>query len=185
MKVLRSAVILAAAFTFLSRIALSDSTPKGESLPRKGDAPKSYQIVNKKYGDLLRPKDANDKDGTPIVLYPAQRWKCLTWRLAPTDDAEFTVQNHFTDRTFSLSSSDKGNAVIQVALPKDAAKAVKWHFVKLEDGGYRITDPKSGNVLTAVKNDGDDEIRIVLRPWKEDDEQIWELQQIDPAKLTM
>ena len=99
----------------------------------------------------------------------------------PTDDAEFTVQNHFTDRTFSLSSSDKGNAVIQVALPKDAAKAVKWHFVKLEDGGYRITDPKSGNVLTAVKNDGDDEIRIVLRPWKEDDEQIWELQQIDPA----
>ena len=39
MKVLRSAVILAAAFTFLSRIALSDSTPKGESLPRQGGCP--------------------------------------------------------------------------------------------------------------------------------------------------
>ena len=184
MRVLRNAIVFAAIAIFLSRFALSEPT-KDQSLPGKGDAPKSYQIMNKKHGDLLRPKDANGSDGTPIVLYSAQQWKCLTWKLTPTEDSEFTVQNHFTGKSFALVSDGKGNAVIQVALPKDAAKAIKWRFVKLSEGNYRIADPKSGNVLTAVKGAKDDEIRIALLPWEKKDEQKWELRQIDPAKLTM
>src|SRR5438067_288718 len=35
---------------------------------------KSYQIRNVKYADLLRPEDANNANGTRIVLYPAQPW---------------------------------------------------------------------------------------------------------------
>jgi hypothetical protein len=183
MKILRYVVMLAAIFSILPHFTWSQST-KDQSLPGKGDAPKSYQIVNKKHGDLLRPKDANSSDGTPIVLYSAQTWKCLTWKLSPTDESAFTVQNHFTGKTFTLASKDKGSGVIQVALPKDAAKAIKWRFIKLDDGNYRITDPKSENVLTAVKGEKD-EIRIALLPWEKKDEQKWELKQIDPAKLTM
>jgi hypothetical protein len=140
--------------------------------------------VNKKHGDLLRPKDANSSDGTPIVLYSAQPWKCLTWKLSPTDKSTFTVQNYFTGKTFTSKSRDKENGVIQAAIPKDAAKAITWRFVKLDDGNYRITDPTSGNDLTAVKGEND-EIRIALLPWEKKDEQEWELRQIDPAKLKM
>lgn len=32
----------------------------------------SFQIRNQKYGNLLRPEEANSADGTRIVLYPAQ-----------------------------------------------------------------------------------------------------------------
>ena len=150
-------------------------------LPGKGDSPASYQIANKKHGDLLRPKDANSQDGTPIVLYPAQSWKCLTWKLAPADNAEFTVQNHFTGKTFGTNAA--GDKAVQTPLAEDAEKAVRWRFVKLADGSYRIADPKSGNVLTAVK--GENGVSIALQPWQEKDEQKWELRETDPAKLSM
>lgn len=184
MKTLRSIVFVAATFLLLSRIVSSAwSGENGKSPPGKGNAAKSYQIANKKYGDLLRPKDANGQDGTPLVLYSAQRWKCMTWKLAPTDNSCFTVRNHFTGKTFGVGS--KGNAIIQAPLTKDPAKAVQWRFMKLADGKYRIADPKSGNVLTAVKDDTGEEIRIVILPWSEKDEQKWELQEINPADLTM
>lgn len=184
MRLLRNAVALAATSILLAHFAMAEPA-NDKALPGKGDAPKSYQIANKKHGDLLRPKDANGSNGTPIVLYPVQLWKCLTWKLTPVGDSEFTVQNHFTGKTFTLAGEGKEKAIVQVALPKDDTKAVKWRFVKLEDGNYRITDPKTGNVLTAARNEKDQEIRIVLLPWEEKDNQKWELQELDPAKLTM
>jgi hypothetical protein len=38
----------------------------------------TYQIRNVKFGDLLRARDAKNANGTPIVLCPAQSWKCMT-----------------------------------------------------------------------------------------------------------
>jgi hypothetical protein len=185
MKTRRNAAALVIVVVCLARFGWSQSTLKDNSLPGKEETPKSYQIMNKKHGDLLRPKDANGSDGTPIVLYSAQLWKCLTWKLTATGESEFIVQNHFTSKSFAMASDGKGNPVIQVPLPKDTAKAIRWRFVKLADGAFRIADPKSVNVLTAVKGENDDEVRIALLPWDEKDEQKWELKQIDPAKLTM
>jgi hypothetical protein len=184
MRISHKAATLAIVTILMSRIAMGE--PANDTvLPGKGGAPKSYQIANEKHGDLLRPKDANGSDGTPIVLYPAQPWKCMTWKLTPAGNADFTVRNHFTGKTFSLASSDNEKAILQIAVPHDAVKAVKWRFIKLKDGNYRITDPKTGNVLTAIRNEKDGEVRIALAPWKEQDEQKWELQEMDPAKLTM
>ena len=185
MKVLRSAAVLAVTLACLSQFAFSEPAAIDKTLPGKGDASKSYQIKNKKHGDLLRPKDADGSDGVPLVLYPATLWKCLTWKLSPVGGTEFTVQNHFTGKTFALSAKEQSGAVVQVALPKDTAKAVPWRFVKLADGSYRIADPKSGKVLTAVKSEKGDDVRISLLPWAETDQQKWELKEIDPAKLTM
>jgi hypothetical protein len=35
-------------------------------------APESFQVRNRKFGDLLRPEDAHSATGTRLVLYPAQ-----------------------------------------------------------------------------------------------------------------
>jgi hypothetical protein len=183
MKHFYKATIFVAAVIVYSTLLLA-ATLANKSLPKKGDAAKSYQIENKKFGDLLRPQDANGGDGTAIVLYPAQPWKCMTWKLTPADDSGFTVRNHFTGKTFTAVNG-KGKHVTQIPLARDLAKAVQWRFVKLADGTYRIADPKSGNVLTAVKDDSSGEVRIDLLPWQDRDEQKWDLQEIDPAKLTM
>jgi hypothetical protein len=54
----------------------------------------------------------------------------------------------------------------------------------LRDCLYRITDVKSGKVLTAVASEGGG-VRIVVAPRQKTDEKKWELLKTDPAKLTM
>ena len=72
----------------------------------------SRQIRNKKYGQLLRPRNANHKDGTPIVLYSAQPWKCLSWRLEPAADTSYQLINYFTSKTIQPSQSKASSPVI-------------------------------------------------------------------------
>lgn len=165
----------------LTMIAFSLSAAEVPSSQTQSPAAaKSYQIRNKKFGDLLRPQDANSADGTSIVLYPAQPWKCMTWRLDSAGTSAFTLRNHFTSKTFSAKS---GAAVVQVPLGKNADERQTWQLTKLKDGSYRIADPKSGQALSAQKNGSD--VKIVLEPSNDSDNQKWDLEEIDPAKLTM
>ncbi len=174
----------AAAFVSLGLLAADSPVPSSSSQPSAG---KSYQIRNKKFGDLLRPRDANSADGTPIVLYPAQSWKCMTWKFAPAGDAQFHLQNHFTSKTIAASSAsgDKPAPVSQVPLGKKADESPTWHFTRLDDGTFKITDAKTGKALTASKDSGDDEVKIVLQKWTGTEEQKWEISEIDPKSLTM
>lgn len=140
----------------------------------------SYQIRNRKFGELLRPENANHANGTHIVLYPAQPWKCMTWKLVPTGASTFNLQNHFTSKTFEAKTNDAGFTVVQIPWAREISSRPAWRITKLPDGFYRITDVRSGECLTASSQDV-----ILLAPWKEIPEQQWELVLTDPAKLTM
>jgi hypothetical protein len=149
--------------------------------------PGSFQIRNRKYGDLLRPEEANSADGTRIVLYPAQTWKCMTWKLDRAGDSKFQLQNYFTSKTFAAEAgADKAQAAVtQVPFSKQPEERPTWQFTKLPDGSYKITDAKSGKALTAVKEETGSGVRIVVQAWQESDSQKWELIEIDPKRLTM
>lgn len=153
----------------------------------KSAAAESFQVRNKKFGDLLRPEDANSATGTRIVLYPGQPCKCMTRKFHPAGDAVFQLQNHFTSKTRTPDSQASGASqpVTQVPFAKERDDRPKWQFTKLADGTYRITDAKSGQALTAVKAADRAAANIVTEPWRETDEQKWERLKIDPAKLTM
>jgi hypothetical protein len=140
----------------------------------------TYQLRNQKYGELLRPQDANSANGTRIVLYPAQPWKCMTWRLQPAGDA-FYVQNLFTSKTFAADAA----AVVQVPFKKGGAETPAWQFGKLTEDFYKITDAKSGKALTAVKDENDGRLKITVETWRDEDSQKWRLEKIDPKQLTM
>jgi hypothetical protein len=146
-----------------------------------------YQIRNLKYGDLLRPKDANSANGTPIVLYPAQPWKCMTWRLQPSGNSAFHLKNLFTSKTFcaNTDSNTPRQDVTQLLFPKEGGDVPEWQFMRLDDGSYRIADAKSSKVLTAVKEESQNEPKIVTAAWQNLDEQKWRLEKIDPKDLTM
>ena len=140
----------------------------------------SYQIRNRKFDELLRPENANSTDGTHIVLYPAQPWKCMTWKLLPAGESAFYLQNHFTSKTFEAKTNLTGSVVVQIPFAREASNRLSWHFTKLANGFYRITEGSSEESLTASS-----ESVITLAPWKETPEQQWELIVTDPAKLTM
>ncbi len=149
-------------------------------------AAKSYQIRNQKYGDLLRPQDANSANGTPIVLYPAQSWKCMTWKFSAAGDSGFHLQNHFTSKTFAVGTSADGKPapVAQVPFAKEKEQLPAWQFTRLDDGAFKISDPKTGKVLTALEA-GPSGIKVVLDTWADGDRQKWRLTEIDPKNLTM
>ena len=154
----------------------ADSATNSVSAPTS--APKSYQIRNVKFGELLRPEDASSANGTRLVLYPAQPWKCMTWKLFPAGDGVFQVKNHFTAKTFAASSTNElASPVTQVPFAKDAAARPAWRFVKLGDGSYEIVETKSGHALTAVTADGSE--KIVTAVWSDQPEQKWELIETD------
>ena len=140
----------------------------------------SYQIRNRKFDQLLRPENANSANGTHIVLYPAQPWKCMTWKLLPASEGGFNLQNHFTSKTFESKTNAPNSGVVQIPWAKEISNRPAWRFTRLADGFYQITDARSGECLTASSQDV-----ITLAPWKETPEQEWELVLTDPSKLTM
>ena len=147
--------------------------------------PGSYQIRNKEYGDLLRPENANGAVGTRIVLYPAQPWKCMTWKLQSAGADSFQLQNYFTSKTFAAegAADQAEQRVTQVLFAKQQGQNPAWLFSKLADGCYRIVEAKTGKALTALRENG--EVKVVVRAWEDKNEQKWELLPIDPKQLTM
>ena len=135
--------------------------------------PESVQIRNVQFGLLLRPRDASNQDGIPLVLYPAQPWKCMTWTMHVSTDGLFSLKNRLTAKTFSPSPD---GTVKQI--PFDAAKL--WRFEKLTDGHYRILDPAAPDkALTARTED-----TLAFDDWKNAPAQQWEVFAA-PAHLTM
>ncbi len=157
--------------------------PKAETKPASG---KSYQIRNKKYGNLLRPEEANSADGTRIVLYPAQPWKCMTWKLESAGEDRFHLRNHFISKTFAAENAGaKSSAVTQVSFAKNPEGRPNWVFTRLADSAYKITEAKSGLALTAVSDRSSSSQRITVQTWQGTEDQEWELIEIDPKQLTM
>ena len=148
-------------------------------------APESFQIRNKKFGDLLRPEDASGATGARIVLYPAQSWKCLTWKLHPAGESVFQFQNHFTSKTFASDPKTDGPqaAVTQVPFSKEAKDRPAWRVIKGTGGLCQIVEVKSGKALAAAPDNGG--ARVVAAPVGDGDEQKWELVKTDPSKLSM
>ena len=160
-----------------------DSSAKANQAPEAT----TYQIRNLKNQELLRPKNANGATGTPIVLYPAQPWKCMTWRLQPAGGSAFHLKNLFTGKTFSAGADTNAptSFVTQIPLAKEGGESPAWQLTRLDDGSYKIADSKSGKVLTANKSGDESEAKIVTAPWENQDGQKWILEKMDPKSLTM
>ncbi|GAA4214716.1 hypothetical protein GCM10022289_48600 [Pedobacter jeongneungensis] len=60
----------------------------------------NYAIKNVLTGMLLRVKDASGKNGTPLVAYNPQNWKCMTWNFIGIEGNTYQLKNLFTGKTF-------------------------------------------------------------------------------------
>jgi hypothetical protein len=173
-------------YTAILAVGFAGAAAESPARPASSAAPESCQLRNKKFRELLRPEDASSANGTRLVLYPAQPWKCMTWKMLPAGESAFQLQNHFTSKTFASAGKADATqaAVTQVPLSQEGSTRPVWRFTRLPDGLYQITEVKSGQALTAVSSEGGG-ARIVVAPWRKGDEQKWEMLKIDPGKLTM
>jgi outer membrane protein assembly factor BamB len=141
----------------------------------------AYQVRNKKHNTLLRPRNANSQDGTAIVLYSRQPWKCLSWQFKPGPHTSYQPINFFTNKTFQPTSTESNAEVIQVTAAQDAQEQF-WQFVPIGNDLYKIVNLETGKVLTAYEK-SNYEVVIRSSSWQDNDEQKWEL--LDLPELTM
>lgn len=183
---IRSKLCVLASALVLFSIAANAGDFSSDSNLERSVAPKSFQIRNKKYGELLRPEDASNATGARIVLNPGQPWRCMTWKFYPAGESVFQLQNRFTSKTLASDPYADGAQipVTQVPFSKQAPERPKWRFTKLPDGFYQITEVKSGKTLTAVPSEIG-RVRIMVMEWAQTDRQKWELIKIDADSLTM
>ncbi len=138
----------------------------------------SHGLRNQQYGLFLRPRDASNKDGEPIVLYPYQPWKCMAWRFDNHGEGTRLI-NFFTGKSFELQSSSGGNALVQTPLSPANLRAQSLHFIPLGQDTYEIEAPGAAGVLTAIDLDGKG-----VSPWKGTPAQKWQLVPL-PDHFTM
>ena len=149
----------------------------GPATKPAGLAGESHQIASVAKEDLLRPRDASNKEGAPIVLYPKQDWKCMTWKFEPAGDG-VRLMNYFTHKTLYPSGTQDGAPVAQHAAGKDVAEVERWRFVPVGENVYRIEHVGTGKALTVTSNG-----HVVVDPWTDGAGQKWKLLE-KPEKFT-
>jgi hypothetical protein len=134
--------------TFVAGQTTGDSQPVG-----------SHGLRNKQYQLFLRPRDASNKDGEPIVLYPQQPWKCVAWKFE-AQQGRVRLINYFTGKTFQLQSATGTHPVVQEPVNATAADAQGWKFVPVGDGLFKLESPNGQGVMTAIDADAHGDIRL-------------------------
>ena len=157
---------LAAVFIAAS-LLLSGAEPAGDSQPSG-----FHGLRNKRYQLFLRPRDASNKDGTPIVLYPQYPWKWMAWKFENVQ-GRVRLVNFLTGKTFQMQVA-AGNPVVQKPVAADT-DVQTWKFVPLEGGLFKLESVTGPGAMTAAEPEGSGDVRIVVRPWSNLDSQKWEL----------
>ncbi|MFT3787704.1 MAG: RICIN domain-containing protein [Tepidisphaeraceae bacterium] len=134
---------------------MSTLTMADVSKPQAGESFQIESVPNP--GQLLRVKDASNRDGTPMVLYPEQAWRCMTWELqADGEGGAVRLKNHFTHKTLAPTTApaDAAAPVVQKPVAKDPAPNEAWKFEPIDGkpGQFRIVYVETGLVLEAQDN---------------------------------
>jgi hypothetical protein len=115
------------AFCLLVVITASAQTIKG-----------TYAIKNVQNGMLLRIKDANGKNGTPLVSYDPQNWKCMTWDFKHAGGNTYQLQNLFTHKTFQPQTKASANVALEEQPLAENAATQQYEFEPVGKDTYLI-----------------------------------------------
>jgi hypothetical protein len=133
----------------------------------------NYAIKNAQTGMLLRVKDANNADGTPLVAYYPENWKCMTWDFKHIEGNTYQLQNLLTNKTFQAASTPVADAPLK-ELPFTAGKDVQEYV--FEDAGnntYRIKLKGTDLYVTPSDKKGSVNSQIILAAKTDEKFQQW------------
>lgn len=138
----------------------------------KKDRKNTFAIQNVKTGTCVRPKDANYKENTSIILYPHHNWECMTWRLIDVGNHTFLLENLYTEKTFQpVTELADGTELSQISL--DGSALQFWEIIEQPDHAYLIRLQNTDYYLTAPSDV--ENTPVVLKTVMNDDSQRWRL----------
>jgi hypothetical protein len=142
-------------------------------IARAQDIKGNYAIKNVKTGMLLRIKDANKKDGTPIVAYYPENWKCMTWNFKKTDENTYQLQNLFSNKTLQPVANAAADVAFEERplLPNDTKQ--QYEFIAVKKDTYLIKQKGTDLYLTPADIKGSVNTAIVLAAKRGTTDQHW------------
>ncbi|MFD2935536.1 RICIN domain-containing protein [Spirosoma flavum] len=160
----------------LSGQSTSGQTTQGQAIQG------TYAIKNVQTGMLLRVKDAQKQDGTPIVLYTPTNWKCMTWDFHHLSGNAYQLKNLFTSKTLqpATGSATIGEKVAQQPIHPNQLDQ-QWEFVPIANHTYLIKLANSDLYLTPADSSGEINSGVILSPKQPTTRQQWTLYEQHPT----
>lgn len=141
----------------------------------------TYAIKNVKTGMLLRVKDASGKNGTPLVAYSPQNWKCMTWDFQSIGKNTYQLKNLFTSKTFQpMGEAREAVTMEEQPLVSDAVNQ-QYEFIKIKKDTYLIKLKSTDLYLTPADPEGSTNSAIVLTKKKDSADQQWSIYLQNPT----
>ena len=144
----------------------------------------TYAIKNVQTGMLLRPEEANKRDGTPIVLYTPVNWKCVTWNFKSVNNTNtYQLQNLFTHKTLQPvhSMPTEKTALYQQPLSAGELSQQQWEFIPVTTNVYLIRLKGTALYLIPADKDGVKNAVVELAKKKEGSAQKWTIYEQNPT----
>lgn len=141
----------------------------------------TYAIKNDQTGMLLRIKDANSKNGTPLVLYNPENWKCMTWDFKNISGNTYQLQNLFTHKSFQTVANPGTDVAMEQQPFKNGDAAQLYEFEAIGKGSFLIRLKGSDLYLTPSDKEGSVNSVIILSKRTKDKLQLWSIYQQTPT----
>ena len=123
----------------------------------------TFAIKNVETGMVLRVKDANGANGTPLVAYSPVNWKCVTWDFKHVAGQTYQLRNLYTNKTFQPA-----NAVVEEGLLLEQQPLVMkqvnqlYDFILVEKNVYLVKATGTDLYVTPVDKNGTTDTPIML-----------------------
>lgn len=162
-------VVVIATIVFAPRIS--------RDIKKKRNYENTYAIQNVGTGKDIRVRDANNDDGTQIILYSHHNWECITWQLIGLKGNTYLLKNLYTQKSFQPSATP----ILGIGLWQQTLGGTPlqyWEFIKQSDEIYLIRLENTDLYLTTTSDENDS--AIVLMPKLDSTSQLWRLIRQNP-----
>lgn len=141
----------------------------------------TYAIKNAETGMLLRIKDANKKDGTPLVAYSPVNWKCMTWDFKHTGGQAYQLENLFTNKTFQpVDGSVNEGVTLEQSPLLDNDSNQQYEFIPVDKNLYLIKLKNKELYLAPADSKGSINTAIILTKKTNTKLQQWSIYEQHP-----
>lgn len=141
----------------------------------------NYAIKNVKTGMLLRVKDASSKNGTPLVAYYPQNWKCMTWDFKSTGANTYQLENLLTHKTFQPKSSAASDIAFEEQPLVAGNVNQEYEFIPVKKDIFLIKVKGSELYITPSNVEGEVNSAIIMAEKRNSPEQQWTIYKQSPT----
>ncbi|WP_158795314.1 RICIN domain-containing protein [Pedobacter sp. L105] len=141
----------------------------------------TYAVKNVKTGMYLRVKDANNKNGTPLVLYHPENWKCMTWDFKHIEGNTYQLQNLLTNKTFQAKSAPGSGISLEEQPYKTGDAIQQYQFETVSKDIFMIRLKGTDLYITPSDKEGSTNSQIILAKKTNDKLQYWSIYQQSPT----